>query len=173
MVSGRITIVSKPGTDIVIDGNLTYEGGTVTTSANKDMTGVYSGKDIKILCRNIGTGPCTPIEIHAFLKASITATYPGTIWNPNWATSKVASAGAAPPLTLFGAMESYYRGTFGSIDSTSENVQTGFKKAFTYDSRLLNQQPPFMLRDGTVPFIRNAVKDVPCGSTPTDTVCKN
>lgn len=161
-VTGRITIVSKPqdgatpGKDITIKGNLRYN------DPAKDMIGVYSGKDIIIPCGSV-TGRCTPIYVDGFLKANTDTSTPaslGTIYNPSWALS--STGGNAPEFELFGAMESYYRGTFGSIDSQSDQVKTGFKKVFTYDARLLYQQPPFMLRDGSIPFIRAAVKDVDC-----------
>lgn len=169
-IKGKITIASAEGVDITIGGNLEYEGGG-TISNTRDMLGVYSGKDIIIACRNsTPTGRCTPINIHGFLKARTTETVSllgGTIYNPNWA---LTVAGSTPPdLTLFGAMESYYRGTFGSMDSTEDKVKTGFAKKFTFDSRLTYEQPPFMLRDGTVPFIRNVVKDVPCSPS----LCNN
>ena len=60
-------------------------------------------------------------------------------------------------------MESYNRGTFGSIESVSNgNVTNGFIKYVVFDNRLLYEQPPSMLRDGTVPFIRSSIKDIPC-----------
>lgn len=169
-VKGKITIASAVGKSITIDGDLKYAAGA-NASNKEDMLGVYSGKDIVVDCRNTGTGPCQSTEIDGFLKAntdSSTSANLGTIYNPKWATSQVATAGLAPKLTLFGAMESYYRGTFGSINSRGDTVVTGFQKAFTFDSRLTYEQPPFMLRDGTIPFIRNAIKDIPCS-----TFCNN
>ena len=162
-VRGKITIASKDGVDINIKRSLTYANGSVPGNTS-DMIGVYSGKDIKIACNAspATTGRCTDISIDGFLKSRTTAVGGGTIYNPNWAGT--VAGGTPPKLKLFGAMESYYRGTFGSIDSQSDQVKTGFQKDFTFDKRLTYQQPPFMLRDGTVPYIRNAVKDVPCGA---------
>lgn len=161
-VKGKITIASPIGEDITIAGNLEYKDSSPTS---KDILGVYSGRDIKIACNPVpASSACAPITVHGFLKANTDLSNNsnlGTIYNPSWATA-ITTPGNAPAFTLYGAMESYYRGTFGAMDSQSPNVKSGFKKNFTFDERLRYEQPPFMLRDGTIPFIRSIVKDVPC-----------
>lgn len=167
VVDGRVTIVSKPGTDITISDDLTYpiRGNVSGSTPGGSLTGVSSGGDIIISCgTNNSTDRCKDIHIDAFLKTNTDPTRSSTIYNPNWAT---AVAGATPPkVTLFGAMESYFRGTIGSTisypSSEAGKVSTGFAKDYKFDTRLREEQPPFMLRDGSVPFIRSGVKDVPC-----------
>ncbi|MBP9115134.1 MAG: hypothetical protein KBF89_02185 [Acidimicrobiia bacterium] len=156
-VKGKVTIASAPGpnADILISNNLVYLDPT------KDLLGVYSGKDIIIACIPSGSA-CRDITVNGYLKANTDYTsvpsYLGTIYTQQWATS--APGGR---FTLFGAMESYNRGTFGSIESVSNgNVTNGFIKYVVFDNRLLYEQPPSMLRDGTVPFIRSSIKDIPC-----------
>lgn len=175
-VKGNITIASAPGKDIKIANNLLTSGFDHPTYT----IGVYSGKDIIIACQNANPNlACGSIYITAFLKANTVAADPalrGTIYAENWdraATSNPSvcdpnSVDSAPIFNFVGAMESYYRGTFGTMDSTCDKVKTGFRKNMYYDTRLLYEQPPFMLRDGTIPFIRSAVKDMPCS-----TACNN
>ncbi len=161
-ISGKITIASAKGKDIVIAGDLRYTNGV---SNPTDLIGVNSGRDIIISCQTSNsTAPCSNISIDGFYKANPGAdSNAGTIYTPYWATA--LAGGSTPKINLFGAMESHYRGTLGTIISTSNgNLSTGFAKNYAFDSRLKFEQPPYMLRDASVPFIRSGVKDVPCST---------
>lgn len=168
-VDGKITVASSPPYDIAISGSLRYADETPyvpgVNPGTNDMIGINSGRDIIISCQTANpTARCSDIRIDGYLKTNVDPAYQSSIYNPNWAT---AVAGATPPkVTLFGAMESYNRGTLGSTisypPSDAGDVSTGFAKDYSFDIRLREEQPPFMLRDGSVPFIRSGVKDVPC-----------
>ena len=70
--------------------------------------------------------------------------YPGcgTVYLYQWTTAPIGAT--SPELIIQGAMISQYRGVFGTYDSTGMLV-SGEYKNFSWDSDLLQQQPPYFL----------------------------
>ncbi len=162
-IKGELTIFSTGS--ISVANSLTY----VDSSLSTDLLGLYASKDIILNCYNDGvpqTGPCSSKEVDGLLWAGKqTESYQGTIYNDRWNDSTVTDVNNPPTLTINGAMVSYYRGTFGAIESTgSGKVTAGWHKSFTWDPRFGSAQPPYMLRDALATFIRSTTKDIPCDS---------
>lgn len=172
-IKGRLTIFSTGS--ISVANSLTYVDQTLST----DMLGLYANRDIILNCYDDSlpqTGPCSNKQVDGLLWAGhqtlepspsdpdqFVVTYQGTIYNDRWNDSMVADLDNPPSLKIQGAMVTYHRGTFGSIESTgSGRVTSGWNKDFTWDSRFGSAQPPYMLRDALATFVRSTAKDIPC-----------
>ena len=61
-----------------------------------------------------------------------------------------------PTLTINGAMATDYRGIFGAYDNLTGNLDQGWHKDFTYDTRLFHIEPPWFLSQTTGQWVRSA-----------------
>ncbi len=172
-IKGKLTIFSTGS--IAIANSIVY----VDTTMNEDLLGLYANKDIILNCYNDGvtqSGPCNSKVVHGLLWAgnqtlivdpldsnAYIVSHQGTIYNDHWNDSHISDLNNPPTLTIKGAMISFHRGTFSTIESSGAGrVTSGWQKAFSWDPRLSSEQPPYMLRDALASFIRSTAKDIPC-----------
>ncbi|MFN8015197.1 MAG: hypothetical protein U0R17_01150 [Acidimicrobiia bacterium] len=172
-LKGQLTIFSTGSINVA--NSFTY----VDASMKTDFLGLYANKDIVLNCYNDSspqTGKCDDKQVDGLLWAGkqtlvqspsdpnvYNVDYEGTIYNDHWNDSAISDLNNPPKLTIRGALISYHRGTFGTIESNgSGKVTGGWSKNFIWDSRLESSQPPYMLRDALASFIRSTTKDIPC-----------
>ncbi|MFZ4516670.1 MAG: hypothetical protein ACOYN3_10210, partial [Acidimicrobiia bacterium] len=184
--SGKLTIATAPGVDIEIVGDLKrYNSDPMST----DVLGLISGSDIIIQCGSsrvttydtVGTNPTAgqaacfnsfnsvnsvygrTIEA-AMLALGTDDTNAGWIGVDKWATGGM-EGGTVPTLNFVGTMASKFRGVFGAYDAEKGSYERGYKKTFTFDTRLKNIQPPFFLEPTTATWERLDLTEIPPCST--------
>ncbi|MBN1674048.1 MAG: hypothetical protein JXR37_23560 [Kiritimatiellae bacterium] len=127
-VSGRVTLVSDG--DIRIMDHLTYKEPPWEKADSEDMLGLIAKRDIAIY-----TSAPKNLQVHGHLMATGQRDDRGYVYNEDW------NGDSKGDLTLFGGIVQKRRGTIGTY-SPSSGVQTGFRKNYYFDRRLMVDPPP-------------------------------
>jgi hypothetical protein len=148
---------------IYIDADLTYHSGP-TTANPTDLTVLVANGGVIIL----PPGAPEDREVDALLLSLQQGVYV-----QGWDTDPGSWVGQTPPtLHLFGAMASKFQGVFGGYDAATGELVNGFRKDFTFDSRLSNNSsftPAFTVSGTSDAWTRVDMSEVaPCPLTSAD-----
>lgn len=156
VLAGKLSVFAT-GTLRVV-GDLVYAGGA-TPANTRDLLGLTAGGAVVIEQPPVPADPATPPadrELDAVLLSLGRAVYVEGWDSPRWPA-------ATPTLHLFGAMTGRYQGVFGAYQQSSGRLVSGFRKDFTYDSRLRDGalQPPYLLEPVAARWDRLDVAELP------------
>jgi len=101
---------------------------------------------------------CSPSDPFVQLATSNSLPGCGTIYLYQWAAEP--TAGTDPTLTVVGAMISQYRGVFGTYDASSGALVSGEYKKFSWNSSMLQQQPPYFLQPTYAEWAQTGLQSV-------------
>jgi len=129
-LSTRLTIVSEA--DMTVGSNITYTTDPRTNSTTTIALGLISKA-------NVWVGPTAPnnVEIDAAIMATGISGAPGSFGVINYNTG--APRGA---LTILGGIVQESRGAVGIFNGSNQLVH-GYSKNYIYDTRFLNNPPPY------------------------------
>lgn len=130
-LKGRLSVGASG--DVIIPNNITYSSDPRTNPGSTDTLGIVAEQDVMIP----SSAPYN-IEIDASIMALNTSFY-----LQNW--SSVAAKGT---LTVFGGIIQNQRGPVGTFNAATNTKLSGYSKNYTYDTRLLNNPPPFVPTTG-------------------------
>lgn len=167
VVAGGLTLVATG--NISVYGNLTYNcagpGVNVGTpgwyctgvgGAEPDMTGLIADGNIQIDW-NSGAG----LAVDAAMMA-----IGGTVYTPGWNSSTThVSSGVQPVLYINGAIVENWQGAFGTYDTSTGTLQSGYAKDFSYDPRMISMQPPWFLTPLAGEWARVSLSAIPPASS--------
>lgn len=155
-VSGSLTITESQydsSLTIFATGNVRIEG-NIRNIGTDSLLGIAARGDIVINC-NAGT-QCPDREIDSVLNAG------SRIYNNSWNDSPTG-AGTAPEIKIVGALVANERPIFGSYLTTSDaELVNGWKKNIQFDTRLLDNQPPFFFRTTQASIVRSSMDEGRC-----------
>jgi len=135
-LTGRLTIVTE--SNIFIEGSLLYTSDPRTNSASTDALGLISHDNIIV-----NTNAQNNLEIDAEMMAVGNSKASGGDGSAgSFTVLNYDSGSARGTLTLYGGIVQNIRGAVGTLDS-SGNIKTGYKKNYSYDSRFIDDPPPF------------------------------
>ncbi len=132
-LQGRLTVGAS--SDIIVTGNILYANDPrIAGSTSTDTLGMISERNVQIDDNASPSGG--NLEIDASIMALSTSFY-----LENW------DEGAAKgTLTVFGGIIQKNRGPVGTFNGTTK--VSGYSKNYRYDTRLLNNPPPFVPTTG-------------------------
>ncbi|MFN8016394.1 MAG: hypothetical protein U0R17_07315 [Acidimicrobiia bacterium] len=172
--SRSISIVSIGG--IVINGDIKMDkGGPIfdgTGPAPTDtdpVLGITTSGNIIIKClpgddESI-TDPAAMPDTQCAANRSIVGVLSapsGSIYNNRWMKSKIIPP-TEPTISIYGSILTKYRSVFGSYTSDSNaKVVNGWAKKLTFDSRLLDSQPPYFFRTTQASIVRSSIEVSSC-----------
>jgi len=130
-ITGPLTVVSEAS--MYVENNITYTHNPVTTPTTTDALGLISQDNIWV-----DTGAPTSLTIDASMIAA------GTSGDGSAGSFGVANYSTKTPtgtLTVYGGIVQDTRGAVGTVNGNG-NIQTGYVKNYSYDSRFLTKPPP-------------------------------
>jgi len=140
-LSGKVTVAARQ--DIVVTGNLTYAGGRTGT----DALGLIPNGSAWVYhpVRPNGTNMLAPANAVTRIDAAIlSVAHSFTV--QNYKVGDAISSSTSIKLSVFGVIAQKFRGPVGSFPEPVPNsANHGYLKDYQYDTRLLDNPPPFFL----------------------------
>ncbi|HTZ11629.1 MAG TPA: DUF4900 domain-containing protein [Candidatus Margulisiibacteriota bacterium] len=130
-LKGRLTAGSQR--DMIIPNSVVYNTDPRTNPASTDTLGLISEGDIVI-----SSSAPNNVEIDASIMALDTS-----FMVQNWDT--ISAKGT---LTVYGGIIQVDRGPVGTFNGATGHKTSGYSKAYSYDTRLLDNPPPFFPTTG-------------------------
>jgi len=125
-LSGRLTVGAAR--DVYLPSSLVYANDPRTNPSSTDTLGLIAENDVVILDH-----ASSELEIDASVMALNTS-----FMLENWTEGP-----AKGTLTVFGGIIQDQRGPVGTFNGSTGHKVSGYSKNYTYDTRLLNNPPPF------------------------------
>ena len=161
-VSGRLSGNTTVATDndIVITGDLTYKTPATGSTPGTDVLGLIANNYVWVYhpVSDTGGSSCSPQpacrgqnmlttaqEVHQVQAAILSLRHSFLVQSYEYGASLDAGG---TKLNVLGSISQKFRGAVGTSGSSS----TGYKKAYSYDKRLLGIPPPFFLQPKTTPW---------------------
>lgn len=138
-LNGRATIAADENHDIYIPDNVVYN--TPPTDPNcDDMLGLVAGNSIYV---TKGSPAGAGIEIDATLMA----------FNECFTVQDFRTIPVMGNLTVYGGIIQNYRGPVGTFWASSGECASGYSKDYHYDTRVVDEPPPFYPTTGRYELI--------------------
>ncbi len=136
-IKGQVTVGSNG--DIRIMDNLVYNTDPRTDPTSSDLLGLVS--DLNVIMWNSTANLDTADET---VMAAIMAL------NTSWTVQNYNSGSPRGKLIVYGGIIQKKRGAVGTFNSSTGAIVTGYEKAYSYDSRLMDNPPPAFPTTGQV-----------------------
>jgi hypothetical protein len=136
-VKGQVTIGCNG--DIRIMDNIIYNTDPRTDPTSTDLLGLVSDANVKMA--NVAANTDVADET---VMAAIMAL------NTSWGVESYNSGSPRGKLIVYGGIIQKQRGAVGTFNSGSGQIVTGYEKAYSYDSRLMDNPPPAFPTTGQV-----------------------
>ena len=130
-VTGPLTVVSE--NNMYVENSITYTHNPATTPSSTDALGLISQD-----CIWVDTGAPANLTIDA---AMITTGSSGDGTTGSFGVSNYSSKTPTGTLTILGGIVQNQRGAVATVNGSGV-TQTGYNKAYSYDSRFLTKPPP-------------------------------
>jgi hypothetical protein len=137
-VKGGYNIVAdlQKGYNITITNNITYSDDPRTNPNSQDRLGLMARNII------ISTSAPNDLEIDALILAGCKDYSDGSFYYAGWQSYLKGT------LTVYGGIIQNKRGPVGTFSSSTGQKITGYSKNYHYDSRLLDNPPPYFATTG-------------------------
>lgn len=133
-VEGKVTVVSAQ--DVVIGTDLRVSATDSVAEDNPNFIGVLAGRDVRVGTEGASPGMTRTVQAALVARRQVKTDSWGTpgppVKNP-------------PTLRLVGAVASKVRAVVAGYDDRTGLLVAGYRKDWSYDRRLADRQPPFLL----------------------------
>lgn len=133
VLDGRRTFVSEG--NIYIDDSITYTSDPKANPASDDGLGLLTKRDIVVTADAPNN-----LNIYAHMMATGAGTASDT--DGSFRVEDYDSGNSRGDLIVHGGIVQHYRGAVGTFNTNTGQTTTGFKKAYTFDSRFAINPPP-------------------------------
>jgi Tfp pilus assembly protein PilX len=149
-LKGQLTIASQ--NDIAITGDVKYN----TYPGGSDVLGLVADNDVAVQ-HSSGSNVTDDITIDAAIMSLNHSFYV-----QNWASGGNSSCSGSHPcaipgvhsINLNGVITQEFRGPVGTFNSSTGNLNSGYNKNYSYDTRLKYLSPPYFLSPTQSAWIR-------------------
>jgi Tfp pilus assembly protein PilX len=156
VLNGQLTIAAQD--DINITGNLTYN----QFPGGDDVLGLVADNDVAVVHPS-GTDVTNDLTIDAAIMSLNHSFYV-----QNWASGSNAACSVANPcavpgvhsLIINGVVTQEFRGPVGTFNPSTGTMQSGYNKAYSYDTRLKYLSPPYFLSPTQSAWMRLSYAEV-------------
>jgi hypothetical protein len=156
VLNGQLTIAAQD--DINITGNLTYN----QYPGGDDVLGLVADNDVAVVHAS-GADVTNDLTIDAAIMSLNHSFYV-----QNWASGSNAACSVANPcavpgvhsLIINGVVTQEFRGPVGTFNSSTGVMQSGYNKAYSYDTRLKYLSPPYFLSPTQSAWMRLSYAEV-------------